>query len=38
VELYAIEDDPEEMNDLAAELPEVREALLAEVLEKAGLS
>ncbi len=37
VELYAIEDDPEEMNNLAKELPEVRKALLAEVLEKAGL-
>jgi arylsulfatase A-like enzyme len=35
VELYAIEEDPEEMNNLAEELPEVRDALLIEVLEKA---
>ncbi len=36
VELYAIEEDPEEMHNLADELPEIRDALLAEVLEKAG--
>jgi len=37
VELYAIEEDPEEMNNLANELPVIRDALLAEVLAKAGL-
>ncbi len=34
VELYAIEDDPEEMNDLSNEMPDLRDKLLAEVLEK----
>ena len=43
IELYAIVDDPEEMNNLAAELPDVRDALLDELMarieeanEKAG--
>jgi arylsulfatase A-like enzyme len=38
VELYEIEDDPEEMFDLSEQLPEVRNALLSEVLKKAGLA
>ena len=36
VELYAIDDDPEEMNDLAGDMPALRDALLAEVLDQAG--
>lgn len=35
IELYAIEEDPEEMNNLAKELPDLREALLQELLERA---
>ncbi|HAY84901.1 MAG TPA: hypothetical protein DCY42_08270 [Chloroflexi bacterium] len=35
IELYAIEEDPEEMNNLAKELPDLRMALLQELLERA---
>ena len=38
IELYAIEEDPEEMNNLADEMPDLRNKLLKEVLVKAGLS
>jgi arylsulfatase A-like enzyme len=36
VELYAIEEDPEEMNNLAGDLPDLRDRLLDEVLSKAN--
>ncbi len=35
VELYQIEDDPEEMNNLATVLPEIKDALLNEVSDQA---
>ena len=36
VELYAIEEDPEEMNNLAGDMPDLRDRLLDEVLDKAN--
>lgn len=34
IELYAIEDDPEELNNLSKELPDLRRTLLEELLER----